>query len=368
MKQWLLFCWLIGVVPVVKSQDRSGGTVYIPVEETYSATSIASFVQSNFTSDREKLYAIYSWVTANINYDKDSMYNINWGTETNEKVAATLRRKKGVCENYATVFTDIAIKSGIPSFVVSGYTRELGAVKKTGHSWCAVMLQNEWLLCDPTWDAGSGNATNYFLVPPDQFIEVHMPFDPLWQLLPQPITQQEFNSKKFDVKQATPAWNIADSIQAFLQLDSLQQLEASLLRIKKAGIDNEMVKVWRSYVDMKIAIVYGDKDMNLYNEAVADLNNATKIFNQFVTYRNNRFTPLKSDAEMFDLLAPIAGIITLANKKLTNIGRQVENFQYDTGAIKKRLHALNERAKEQQAFLKRYMESAVADRGKLFYK
>ncbi len=360
-----LFFLLIVVASVAKGQQ---GGYYIPSSQTYSTTSIANFVQSNFKTDREKLCAIYAWVTGNIRYDIDSMYNINWGKELNEKVSATLRRRKGVCENFAAIFTDICLKSDIPSFAITGYTRQSGAVKKIGHSWSAVYLDKEWLLCDPTWDAGPGNNTNYFLVSPVQFIETHMPFDPLWQLLPNPLSQQEFNKGHFFVKKDIAIWNVADSVLVFMQLDSLQQLEASSLRITQAGLDNDLVKVWRKYVDMKIAIVCGDRDMNLYNEAVADFNNATKIFNQFVTYRNNRFTPLKSDTEMYDLLSPIASIITLANKKLTNIGRQVENFQYDTGAIKKRLYALNERAKEQQVFLKRYLESSVADRGKLFYK
>lgn len=368
MKRWLLSYFFICFVQVSKSQDQNSISLHIPVEETYSASSIASYVQAGFTTDRDKLQAIYDWVTTNIRYDKDSMYNINWGKEKDEQVSATLRRKKGVCENYATVFTDITIKTGVPSFVVSGYTREFGSVKKTGHTWSAVMVENEWLLCDPTWDAGTSNRNNYFLVPPDQFIESHMPFDPLWQLLPLPITQQEFSNGHLYAKRETPAWNVGDSVLSFLQLDNLQQLEASSLRMKKAGIDNDMVKIWRSYLDMKIAIVYGDKDMNLYNEAVADLNRATKIFNEFVQYRNNRFLPVKSDAEMNGLLTPIAGILTLANKKLENIGREVENFQYDTGTLKIRLAGLRERVKEQEKFLKNYLESEVADRGKLFYK
>jgi Transglutaminase-like superfamily len=368
MKRWLLFYLLIHFIPVVKSQAQGGGTFYIPPEQTYSSGSIAAYVQSNFTTDRDKLSAIYSWVTANISYDKDSMYNINWGKEKDEQVVATLRRRKGVCENYATVFTDIAIKSGVPSFVISGYTRKAGYMKKTGHSWSTVLLDNEWLLCDPTWDAGNNGSNNYFLVSPGQFIESHIPFDPLWQLLPHPVSQKEFNSGSWYTKKEAMPLNVADSVMAFLQLDSVQQLQASLLRIKKAGFENDMVKVWHSYVDMKIAIVYGDKDMQLYNETVADLNRATKIFNEFVQYRNNRFMPVRPDAEMNDLLAPAAGILTMANKKLDDIGRVVENFQYDTGNLKSRLSNLKIKVKEQQDFLKKYLESSVADRGRLFYK
>ena len=360
-----LFFLLIVVASVAKGQQ---GGYYIPSSQTYSTTSIANFVQSNFKTDREKLSAIYAWVTGNIRYDIDSMYNINWGKELNEKVSATLRRRKGVCENFAAIFTDICLKSDIPSFAITGYTRQSGAVKRIGHSWSAVYLDKEWLLCDPTWDAGPGNNTNYFLVSPVQFIETHMPFDPLWQLLPNPLSQQEFNKGHFFVKKDIEIWNVADSVLVFMQLDSLQQLEASSLRITQAGLDNDLVKVWRSYVDMKIAIVCGDRDMNLYNEAVADLNRASNIFNAFVQYRNKQFMPTKSDTEIAGLLNPIYGIVIMANKKLNNIGRQVENFQYDTENLRNRLDALNKRVREQQLFMKHYLESSVADRGKLFYK
>ncbi len=365
MKMGLLFLLIIISVAVAKGQQAG---YYIPSSQTYSTTSIANYVQSYFKTDREKLGAIYAWVTANIRYDKDSMYNINWGTEPDEKISATLRRRKGVCENFAVIFTDICLKSNIPSFAITGYTRQSGSIKKIGHSWSAVYLDKEWLLCDPTWDAGSGNNTSYFLVSPEQFIETHMPFDPLWQLLPNPLSQKEFSRGSFFLKKDTTTWNVADSVLVFMQLDSLQQLEASSLRIKQAGLNNDLVKIWRSYVDMKIAIVYGDKDMNLYNEAVADLNRASNIFNTFVQYRNKQFMPAKPDTEIAGLLDPIYGILIIANTKLNNIGREVENFQYDTENLKSRLDALKRRVREQQYFLKHYLESSVAERGKLFYK
>ena len=119
---------------------------------------------------------------------------------------------------------------------------------------------------------------------------------------------------------------------------------------------------------MKIAGIYGEKDMNLYNSAVADLNKANVIFNDFVHYRNNGFTPLKPDAEMKVLLSPIAGLILAALEKLDEMGKAVENFQYDTGSIKSRLSGLSARVEEQQNFLKRYLATPVPERVKLFYR
>ncbi len=374
MKLLLLVCLFICYIPVVNGQAFNEyayidhKVLRMPGEITYSTASISNWVQSNFNSERERLRAIYAWVTTNIQYDKDSMYYINWSMFNDEKIAATLRRRKGVCENYASLFTDLAIKNGFQSFAISGYTRLSGSVNRSGHSWCAVNLGQQWFLCDPTWDAGAGGNTKYYLISPGEFIESHMPFDPLWQLLEYPITEQEFSKGGFQSKKNKTYFNFSDSVKNFLQLDSLKQLEASTLRIRQAGIENERMKNWHSYNQMKIAIIYGEKDMDLYNSAVEDLNNANGVFNDFVKYRNNRFIPSKPDSEIREMLSPINGLLVSAQKNLDEIGKSVENFQYDTGIIRERIASLGRRANEQQFFLNRYLSTNVADRDKLFFK
>lgn len=363
MKNLFFFLLLIAFCSGSSGQFTTNYSLQIPISNTYSSAAIAEYITSNFKTDRDKIEAAYSWVTANIRYDKDSMYNINWGPDASLKVSAALRRKKGVCENFAAVFTDILLKSNITSYVVNGYT----IYSKAGHSWSAVLLDKQWLLCDPTWDIGVGN-THYFLISPDEFIGTHIAFDPLWQLLPYPVMQNHFDNNKLSTQIQMSAWNINDSVAAFLKLDSLQQLEASALRMQQTALKINTLKTWQAYTKMKIAIVYGDKDKDLYNAAVADLNKASAIFNNFVQYRNKQFLPLKPTAELSSLLNEIPTLIKAANNKINSIGVKVENDQYDTGNLQLRLHNLSERTRDQQVFLNNYLETSVAERSKLFYK
>ncbi len=325
----------------------------IPPAETYTTSLIANYIKLNFKTDHEKFRGIYTWVTANLKYSTDSMYSINWGADAEAKITAALRRRKGVCENYAEIFNDIANKAGLTSFVVTGYTKQDGYVNRTGHVWCAVYLNNEWFFCDPTWDEGLTYNTRWFLVPPDQFIESHIAFDPLWQLLPYPLTQKEFNRGIGYAKKNTPAFNYSDSALAFLQLNELQQHQAAFRRIQQAGIENELQKNWHAFIKMKIAIVHGENDMELYNAAVEDLNRATNIFNAFVQYRNNNFTPAKNINDIHAMLDPIAGAILSAWQKINQIGKSAENFQYNTDGLSDRLRALTARVQEQKDFLKK---------------
>lgn len=340
----------------------------IPNAETYAAASIAGYIQKNYKSEKEKLSAIYGWIITNIRYDKDSMYPINWTLYPDEKIAATLRRKRGVCENYASLFTDLSIKCGFRSYVVSGYTKQSGSVHNGGHTWCAVLLENEWYLCDPTWDAGNSGKVIYFLVSPAQFIQTHFPFDPLWQLLPGAITAQEFRKGDFYSKGNKSAYNVQDSINLFFQLDSLQQMEAAANRIKQGSATNEPVQNWLAYKQMQIAIVYGEKDMDFYNAAVGDLNKANSIFNDFVQYRNNTFSPYKADASIKAMLDPIAFLLSAAELKLDQLGQKMENFQYDTSTIKSRIDRLRIKLQEQHYFLNRYFATNEKERFKLFYQ
>lgn len=363
MKFRFLFFLLAGFTGAVYCQQYAAVFVQIPISATYSGTSIAAYISANFKTDNEKIQAAYGWVTANIIYDKDSMYNINWGPDASLKVSAALRRKKGVCENFASIFTDILLKSGIPSFVVNGYT----TYSNTGHSWSAVWLDKEWRLCDPTWDIGIGQ-TNYFMVSPEVFIDTHFPFDPLWQLLPYPHIKYPVNKRIPATAKWNLPWNINDSVNAFLKLDSLHQLEAAQVRMNLAGEQINTLQTWKAYTNMKIAIVYGDIDKALYNAAVDDLNKASLIFNNFVNYRNNKFLPTKPDNVLKGLLESIPEIIASANQRINKIGQIVVNDQYDTGSIKQRLSNLIKRVLEQQDFLNEYLQTNTEFRNKLFYK
>ena len=374
MKSLLLICLFACCGFVVNAQDFNNYSyidskaLRIPEEETYSTSSIANYIQGNFNTDKEKLRAIYTWIITNIRYNKDSMYYRFWGEDPERKLASVLKTRKGVCENFASLLNRIAFKCGIQTYMISGYTKMGGSVNWRGHSWCAVYIDKEWLLCDPTWDAGYSNSTHYFLISPSQFIETHMPFDPLWQLQEHPINNKEFRQGFTRSKREAPVFNYIDSVNNYLRSDTLHQMESISRRMKLAGLENEDLRTWYAYNEMKIFIVYQEKDMNVFNSAVADLNKAKALFNDFIQFRNNHFQPAKPDAAISTLFDSVENRLSLAYKKMDDIGTKVENYQYDTDGLKNNLDALSARVNEQQVFLKRYFASSLADREKLLYQ
>ncbi|MBX3253186.1 MAG: hypothetical protein KF862_03505 [Chitinophagaceae bacterium] len=366
MKCLLALCCLLVTCAAVYAQAWRGSVavnrVYVPDSATYSAQAFAGYLQHNYRSKEERLKAAYAWITANIRYDKDSSYYYNWAVDPDTKVNATLRRRKGVCENFASLFTDIANRLDIPSYTVHGYALGSGSGRDVAHSWCAVQLDQEWYLCDPTWDAGLQNGYQYFLADPLMFAQTHVPFDPVWQLLDHPQGYTGSHDKNNLV------FNFRDSIKAFLAADSLQRFLSIERRMKQLGRNKEMFRLWQSYNRMNIAIIAGENDMELYNGAVDDLNKATDVLNEYIHFRNNGFIPYKTDGDIALMLEPVDAYIGAARKKIGGIGLLTENFQYDTEGLKKRLDTLEQKCKEQILFLKKYLVAGNAERQQMMYK
>lgn len=106
---------------------------------------------SQYTTEYEKVKAVYDWITANIEYDFS--YKVSRWREA-------LVQKKSVCQGYAELFDVLCDDIGIESMIVTGIADGLGGWG--GHAWNIVKINKKWYLVDATWDAnGIGYPTDY---------------------------------------------------------------------------------------------------------------------------------------------------------------------------------------------------------------
>ena len=132
------------------------------------------------TSEADKVKAIYSYVTDNIDYDYDLAAKINSGQVSLyvPDVDSVLSSKKGICYDYAALTAAMLRAQGIPTMLVMGYVKPNNAY----HAWNLIYLQNsgwiavniyfdgkKWNLADTTYAASGGsdiidfikNSNNY---------------------------------------------------------------------------------------------------------------------------------------------------------------------------------------------------------------
>ncbi|MBN2105489.1 hypothetical protein JW835_15730 [bacterium] len=173
-----------------------------------SIESLAEYLTRPCQNDREKIRAIFRWITANITYDTQA-YFVGAPQRQSENI---LEDRTAVCDGFSTLIERLGKTAGLNIEKISGYAK--GVRYQIGdrfsdnfnHAWNAVRIGGHWELIDATWGAGyideSGQFIRefddyFFLTDPEDLIYTHFPEEIRWQLLARPVSLQEFESMPF---------------------------------------------------------------------------------------------------------------------------------------------------------------------------
>jgi hypothetical protein len=328
----LLLIFLITLYSDLFSQKRERMRIdnlmkQIPDSSTNSTNGIASYIAANIHNQKNRAYAIFSWLTENIDYDVENMFNINFYQESDAVVSSALLYRKGICLHFSYLFQKIATSLGIRSYVVLGYTKQNGLMDQIPHSWCAGLIDTTWYLFDPAWGSGylekgtfrKERNQKYFLVPPSKLIKSHMPFDPMWQFLDHPITNQDYYNKRIIIDTSNPYFNFIDSINKYDHQSDLEKLQYSIPRIRQNGITNVLIARELEYlVDQILSLKYNEVVI-LYNEGISKLNQSIMIWNEFNPDKNTN---------------TISGLLDLAEFNMTLCRQKLSHIENQTGLVR----------------------------------
>jgi hypothetical protein len=194
--------------------------------EPASPADLVHSLTAPYSTDLQKVRAIFSWVAEHIDYKTKKTVRKNPSTKrtllkpidsvvvnsADEFVAETvLRNQSGVCEGYARLFKTLCDYAGIKCVLITGYARgdmnHIGTKFFSNHYWNAVYVDSAWHLIDVTWASGyftyyGGEFVKhfddyYFFTSPELFINDHFPDDLEWTLLPNPPSPEEFRNSPF---------------------------------------------------------------------------------------------------------------------------------------------------------------------------
>jgi hypothetical protein len=304
------------------------------------------------------------------------MYTVNFYESIDQVIRETMQAREGVCMGYAHIFAEIVNNSGGKAYVISGYTRQNGIVDNMPHAWCAARIDTSWYLFDPTWSAGYIDdnswypkfSETHFMVSPEEMIRSHMPFDPLFQFLYNPLKYQDFNKGLFDGVSKEGEFFYPDSLARFDAQDEVDQLRSANARIDRNGTKNSLVFERYQHNLQNIEYFLNKKAVETFNEAVLHYNEGIAHLNRFINYRNHQFEPKISDSEIMGMVASAETSLNLANSRLS----EVEPYSRDLAASVTQLNRSIEEARinlrEQQAFLDKYYSTGKAFRKSLFYR
>lgn len=193
--------------------------VKVSESDIYDVKKLSLALTKNTSDEYKKACLIFGWIRQNIRYDSEA-YRRNT-KRVNATTKDVLRRREAVCLGYAQLFAEMCQHAGLEAVVVDGHSKQ-GAfppdMEEADHAWNAVRIEGKWQLLDVTWAAES-RGDQYFCTPPEAFIKEHLPVDPMWQLLNNPVSATHFKRGYLPSQSTESPFSFNDSIAVFLLLN-----------------------------------------------------------------------------------------------------------------------------------------------------
>lgn len=331
---------------------------------------ISAYLTQDLKTDKEKARAIYVWVAHNIKYDLSLLEIDNIYSSTTEIINEVLKTRKGVCQHYADLFNALGQQAGLKSSVISGYTfDEEGKVAKFSHTWNAIEIDSIFYNIDPTWAAGYQLDNKYihkfsdfyFLIKPENFVTTHVAFDPVFQLVTNPLTGEEVLKKEFKKLSIKGSYNFRDTIAKELKMTQFERQIRANDRMIANGVFNQLVRAYIENNNLQIETMS-------YNYAVDTMNVGVNKFNIYVEAKNRQFRyPKISDKELLELFKHAKNGILTANLWLQKVYSNDENLSRLIEDTKYQMPQLVSRIRHEQDFLDRYIKTWKPFRIFMFY-
>ncbi|MDC7997278.1 transglutaminase domain-containing protein [Gilvibacter sediminis] len=197
--------------------ERVDAVIQLYPKRAASVEQIAGFINRDFSSEADKLRAIYGWLINNIAYDPNEYkaldYSFTTVSERNKKqekfrqqlINRVIEKGVAVCEGYAFVFERLCELTGVTSYLVRGDSKaslaDIGRKFDVNHMWNIALIDGNTYLFDATWGAGrytdrfeKDTTYSFFMADPQQFVYTHLPLLEEDQLLTQPLSRAIFES------------------------------------------------------------------------------------------------------------------------------------------------------------------------------
>jgi transglutaminase/protease-like cytokinesis protein 3 len=349
--------------------DKQSATVPSTLK---TAPEIAAYLTRNLTTPAEKARAIYYWISHNIRYDVSQLATprVTYFAGERNLLNEVLQKRQGVCQHYAELFNACCKSVGIKSYIISGYTKTNDKLGNLAHAWNAVVIDGKYYLIDATWAAGFVDNEKftaqfndiYFMISPNEFIKTHMPFDPIWQFLDNPILNTEFQSNDFSKLKIPSNFNFSDSIKVIAGLDSLNVLLRENKRIHNAGLANDLIRERVSQNQQNIVNMK-------YNQAVGEMNKAVESYNIYVTNKNKQFNgTTMEDAKILELLSTARNHTESAESRIRFLNSDNKTITKNISDIQLVINQLKKNIDTEDAFMKKYISTWKPFRMLLFVR
>jgi Transglutaminase-like superfamily len=194
----ILFLFLFTGVSKAQDMAQIDATIQFYPTKFNNVTELSNLITRDFSSEEQKIRAIYSWIINNVAYEPNEYKVFNYSFKNyrerntkeedtrNKTIERTLQKGIAVCEGYAMLFEKLCELQGIQNYLVRGDIKtsfdDIGRDFKRIHMWNVAYIDGKPFLFDATWGAGRYNqkfikepSYYWYKTPPKLFIKSHYP-------------------------------------------------------------------------------------------------------------------------------------------------------------------------------------------------
>ncbi|MBV8252801.1 MAG: hypothetical protein JO154_09365 [Chitinophaga sp.] len=379
---------LLAVTVASAQQPRSvaakvapdAAVVSIPDDVTNSAATMAKWLKAHTANAHVLQQTLYKWMATHIAYDVPNMYQQRDYRDTAAAIQRTLRSRVGVSADYASLYAKVCQEAGIAAYTVNGYCLQNGGLAPSGsHDWVVVKNAGSWTITDPTWGAGTMDGARFtpglnwewFQMSPQVAVRRHVPFDPMWQLLSNPVRHDEAGVSR----PAGNNFNYNDTIAVYLRSGRYERLSGTLARMERyGGGANPFVMAEMDWLRQTVKVLAANRQIEERNRLVDKYESAegiyremVQLYNDYVTYKNKQFQPEQSDAALRKMVDNMTGRLGGVEKLLGEMRGRDAELSGHLAELESAVNGMREKIVQEQGFVNKYIKTEKGKRRELFY-
>jgi hypothetical protein len=191
---------------IERFRELDAHAIGVPNFYTTDIHTLVNYLIKPASNDIEKTRVIFRWIAENVNYDD---HGYNTGNYSDVSAEGVFKNRVAVCDGFSELFKLMGEIAGLEVVKISGYSKgysydEGSTFEETNHAWNAIRIDGTWKLFDVTWGQGHGVTEGgqlksinefdefWFATDPYAFIFTHLPEEPKWQLIENPISKRYF--------------------------------------------------------------------------------------------------------------------------------------------------------------------------------
>jgi hypothetical protein len=236
-------------------------------QKVSSLSDLTNKILSKTPNKKGQLQLLLLWFSDNMK--ADSIRFFEGGNPLSNSEAFT--KRIGLCDEYSNILSAFCKAANIPNYKVPGYVKYPSfnpgdSFTEANHAWNAIYLDSSWILCDLFWSTIALTPesthfvkrleTNYFLGRPMDFINDHLPTDPIFQFSDHPIAINSFTKKVEGIDTSVPKMkylNYADSLNHLSKMnenDRLLKIAQHSYEFNKDNPNDMIVESYNYAVDV----------------------------------------------------------------------------------------------------------------------